>query len=221
MGNRIIATGLFFLVIFLAYLVEPETFRQLVMLLRGGDAVQIAAYIRSFGGWAVLVSISLSIVMTFGLIVPFVLIAAVNGLVFGLGWGTVVSWAGEVIGALIAFAFYRYYFRPSVIRHYAHTEHWRHVEKISGEHGFKMLLLARILPLVPSGLLTAAASVSTISFSDFAWATILGKLPSVFAKVLIGHDLIYFANYKMRFILGVLCIGLLYAAAWGIKRRKG
>lgn len=219
MGIRTITWGIFFILILTAYILSPEIFVDVTRVLRSGDVDQIAEYIRSFGGLAVLVSIFLSTLMTFGLIIPFVLISAANGLVFGVGWGTVVSWAGEVIGAMIAFGIYRYYFRPSLMRRYKHTQYWRYVDKINRQHGFKTVLIARVLPVIPSGILTATAAISTISFGDFCWATVLGKIPSVFVKVLVGHDLVYFERYKIRFILGLLCLGLLYAGAWWVKGR--
>jgi uncharacterized membrane protein YdjX (TVP38/TMEM64 family) len=202
------------------YSFNPGIFAEPLLVLRSGDVGQMAAYIRAFGGWAVLISILLSIIMTFGLVIPFVLISAANGLVFGLGWGTIISWAGEVTGAVIAFSIYRYFFRPSIIQRYAHTEHWRYVERISGRHGFKTILIARILPLIPSGILTMAASISTVSFWDFTWATLLGKIPSVFAKVLVGHDLILFRINETRFIISLLFLILLYAGAWWVKYRE-
>lgn len=219
MRIRVAVSVILFTISLAAYSLNPGIFEEFVRILRTGNVEQIAAYLRSFGGWAVLVSIALSTLLTFGLIIPFVLISAANGMVFGLGWGTVVSWAGEVIGATIAFSVYRYCFRPSIIKRYANTEHWRYVETISGEHGFKTVLMARIFPLVPSGILTAAASISIISFGHFTWATLLGKIPSVFAKVLFGHDLIYFERYKSRLMVGLLFMFLLYAIAWWMKRR--
>lgn len=220
MGIRAIIGLIISVIVLAVYSLNPDIFAEPLRVLRSGEVAQTAAYIRSFGVWAVVVSIILSIIMTFGLIIPFILISAANGLVFGLGWGTVVSWAGEVSGAIVAFSIYRYYFRPFIIQRYAHTEYWHYVENISGRHGFKTILIARILPVIPSGILTMAASISTISFRDFAWATLLGKIPSVFAKVLVGYELVYFRINEIRLLIGLLLLILLYAGAWWMKRRE-
>lgn len=220
MGIRMMVLGIILVIILATYGLHPGIFAEPLLILRSGDVGQIAAYIRAFGVWAVVVSMILSTIMTFGLVIPFVVISAANGLVFGLGLGTVVSWAGEVSGAIVAFSIYRYFFRPSIIKRYAHTEHWRSVEKISGQHGFKTILIARILPVIPSGILTMAASISTVSFWDFTWATFLGKIPSVFVKVLVGHDLVYFRVNETRLVIGLLLLILLYAGAWWVKRQE-
>lgn len=202
-----------------AYVLSPGTFEEPLQVLRSGNAETIAGYIRSFGGWAIVASIVLSIIMTFCLIIPFVFLSAANGLVFGLGWGTVISWAGEVMGAIFAFSIYRYYLRPAFLHRFAHKKNWHYVEKISGEYGFVTVLTGRIFPVIPSGVLTAAASLSTISFFDFSLATLIGKVPSVFIKVLVGHDLLFLSEYKARFIGGVVLLTILYVGAWWIRRR--
>lgn len=202
------------------YNLQPRFFAEFLQLLGSGNAELTAAYIRGYGGWAVIASIFLSIIMTFGLIVPFVVLSTANGLVFGLGWGTAVSWAGEVIGAVVVFSLYRCYFRPAVIKHCALSKYWHYLDKLGDEHGFLTVLIGRIFPVVPSGVLTAAASVSTITFWDFTLATLIGKIPSVFVKVLVGYNLFYFADHKGRFMGGLLLLFSLYAGAWWIRRRE-
>ena len=218
MKLRTVSTALICMGVIALYTFDPRICEEFLRLPGSGDAELTAAYIRGFGGWAVFASIFLSVVITFGLIVPFVFLSAANGLVFGLGWGTVVSWAGEVIGAVVVFSLYRWCFRSSVSRYCAHRNYWHYMEKIGDKHGFLTVLLGRIFPVVPSGVLTAAASVSTITFGDFALATLIGKIPSVFVKVLVGHDLLYFADNKMRLMGGLLLLLLLYAGAWWLKR---
>lgn len=213
MKLRTVSAALILMGFIALYTLNPLICEEFSRLLGSGNAELTAAYIRGFGGWAVVVSIFLSIVMTFGLIVPFVFLSAANGMVFGLGWGTVISWAGEVVGAVVVFSLYRCYFRSSVIRHCAHSKYWRYIDKIGGKHGFLTVLIGRIFPVVPSGVLTAAASVSTITFWDFTLATLIGKIPSVFVKVLVGHDLFYFADHKVRLMGGLLLLILLYAGA--------
>lgn len=220
MKTRLAAWAALFVLIGVVYLSNPDFFRKLMQLLAKGNVYAIAEYIRSFGIWAIFISFLLSTIMTFGLIMPFVILSAANGAVFGIGWGTVVSWAGEVVGALIAFVFYRLFLRDAIVKRLNHTRYWQYVDKLSTEHGFKTILLARILPVIPSGILTAVASLSNISFCDFFWATALGKIPSVFVKVLIGHDLIHFEAYKARLLMGAAVLLLLYLAAWWWKRKN-
>jgi uncharacterized membrane protein YdjX (TVP38/TMEM64 family) len=220
MKTRFASLVLLFLLFGILYWMNPLFFYKLIEVLRSGDVDQIAAYLRSFGGWAVLVSILISTIMTFGLIIPFVIISAANGAVFGVGWGSVVSWSGEVIGAMIAFGIYRTLLRPTVTQRFRHSPHWQYVERLSGQHGFRTVLIARILPIIPSGVLTAVAAVSRITAWDFWWATVFGKIPSVYVKTLVGHDLLYFSENKSRLVWGLLFIVALYAGAWWWKKKR-
>lgn len=219
MGIRM-AVGITFLgLISMVYFLSSGFDNSIITIIRDGNADNLAAYIRSFGIWAVLVSVLLSILMTFGLVIPFVILAAANGAVFGIVGGTIVSWTGEVAGAMIAFTVYRYIFQPAIVKRLSHTPYWSYMDKLSSKHGFKTVLIARILPIIPSGILTAVAAVSNISVRDFWWATAWGKIPSVFVKVMVGYDLLHIQTNKYRLLIGVLVLVILYlAAAWYRKR---
>jgi uncharacterized membrane protein YdjX (TVP38/TMEM64 family) len=69
----------------------------------------------AWGAWAPVASMALMILHSF---VPFPaeLIAIANGMLFGLVWGTLVTWIGAMLGAALAFALARRYGRPLVDR---------------------------------------------------------------------------------------------------------
>jgi len=94
------------------------------------------------------------------------------------------------------------------------------VDDYSAENGFKALLIARLLPLAPSGIITAVAAISRMNFRDFMLATVLGKLPPVIIKVLLGHDLV-FASENMGRLIGIIVIIIgVYGALWWYKRKN-
>ena len=67
---------------------------------------QFEDLIRSWGMWGVFGSICLMVVHSF---VPFPaeFIAFANGMTYGPLWGTLITWTGAMLGALIAFALAR------------------------------------------------------------------------------------------------------------------
>jgi uncharacterized membrane protein YdjX (TVP38/TMEM64 family) len=91
----------------LFYLWHPELFQQSIALIRHGDAAVLADFLRGFGLWGVIVTIALFVVMTFTIVFPFILLSGAAGIVYGIFWGIVISWLGEVIGAIIMFIFIR------------------------------------------------------------------------------------------------------------------
>lgn len=202
------------------YMWQPEFFNHAYGIIQKGDIAALAEYLRSFGGWGVAVTLGLFVVMTFTIVFPFMILSGAAGIVYGLVWGTLISWAGEVLGAVFMFVFARYFFRQAVARWIAHSPYLKQVDDYSAANGFKALLFARLLPLAPSGIITAVAAISRISVRDFWWATVLGKLPPVVVKVLLGHDIVFAGQHMHRLAAIVLLVVALYGWLWWRKRGK-
>lgn len=203
------------------YLWQPEFFQHAYSIIEKGDIVALAEYLRSFGPWSILVTIILFVVMTFTIVFPFMILSGAAGIIYGLFWGIMISWAGEVIGAVFMFLFARYFFRKMLEKWIRNSKYLKQVDDYSAENGFKALLIARLLPLAPSGIITAVAAISRISFKSFFFATLIGKLPPVVFKVLIGHDLVFAGENMTRLIVIIGLVILIYVGLWWYKRRKG
>ena len=198
----------------------PEFFRHAYGIIEHGDISALADYLRSFGLAGVLVTILLFVIMTFTIVFPFMILSGAAGIVYGLWSGILISWTGEVVGAVVMFVFARFFFREMVEGLISKSIYLKKVDDYSAENGFKALLIARLLPLAPSGIITAVAAISKMSFKDFILATLIGKFPPVVIKVLIGHDLA-FANENMtRLILVCLLVVVVYAALWWQKKNR-
>lgn len=206
--------------IILMYLWQPEFFQQAYGIIEKGDIAALAEYLRSFGAGAVLVTLILFVVMTFTIVFPFMILSGAAGIVFGLFWGIMISWAGEVLGAIAMFVFARYCFRSLVERSIKKSCYLKQIDDYSAANGFKALLLARLLPLAPSGIITAVAAISRISCKDFLLATGIGKLPPVIIKVLLGHDLVFAGENSIRLMLIITLVAALYGGLWWRKARK-
>jgi uncharacterized membrane protein YdjX (TVP38/TMEM64 family) len=200
------------------YTWQPDFFQHAYGIIQRGDIAALAEYLRSFGAWGVVVTLVLFVVMTFTIVFPFMILSGAAGIVYGLMWGTVISWMGEVVGAVFMFVFARFFFRQAVERWIAHSPYLKQVDDYSAANGFKALLFARLLPLAPSGIITAVAAISRISFRDFWWATFLGKLPPVVIKVMLGHDIAFAGQHTFRLISIVLLVVALYGWLWWRKR---
>lgn len=203
------------------YLWQPEFFQHAYSIIEKGDIIALAEYLRSFGPWSILVTIILFVVMTFTIVFPFMILSGAAGIMYGLFWGIIISWAGEVIGAIFMFVFARYFFRKMLEKWISHSKYLKQVDDYSAENGFKALLVARLLPLAPSGIITAVAAISRISFRDFFLATLIGKLPPVVFKVMIGHDLVFAGENMTRLILVIAIVIIIYVGLWWYKRHKG
>lgn len=204
----------------LAYLWQPEFFQHAYTIIRNGDIVSLADYLRSFGTWGIIVTLILFIMMTFTIVFPFMILSGAAGIVYGLFWGVIISWLGEVVGAICMFIFARYLFRQLFECWISKSEYLKQVDEYSATNGFKALLIARLLPLAPSGIITAVAAISKISVKDFILATLIGKLPPVIIKVLLGHDIVFASENKLRLAVIIFSIVIMYLFLWWYKKRK-
>ncbi|RYD06877.1 hypothetical protein N752_01750 [Desulforamulus aquiferis] len=63
----------------------------------------LADYIRSFGTMTIVVSLLLMVLQTLCTPLPLFLLAGANGFIFGLGYGVLITMAGSLLGASLAF----------------------------------------------------------------------------------------------------------------------
>lgn len=175
----------------------PEFYYHTIHLTMAGDVDGLADYISSFGYGAFLVSIGLLIFCNvFG--IPTIPFLTVNGALFGLIPGIIISWIGEVIGIEISFHIGRIFFRRQA-RAIIEKKHM--LTKLDKYSCVKNMALARAIPYSPNILFTAIAVLSKLTCKEHLKATLIGKIPSVIVEVWLGHDLIYFSEHGVRFLV--------------------
>lgn len=204
----------------LLYTWQPEFFQTAYGMIQQGDIAALSNYLRSFGGWSVGITLALFVVMTFTIVFPFMILSGAAGIMYGLYWGTVISWAGEVLGALFMFILVRYFFRQATAGWIVKSRYLQQVDDYSADNGFKALLIARLLPFAPSGIITAVAAISRMGFRDFFLATLIGKLPPVVIKVMLGHDLAFAGENMTRLVVVTALVVGIYVVLWWYKRNK-
>ncbi len=151
------------------------------------DSREMADWLRSFGGWAVLISIVVMIIQTIATPAPLFLVAGANGFIFGAAWGIVITLVGAILGATVAFYLARIIARDYFSRRLA--KYMPQVEEMSMKSGAKVIFLARLVPILPSSIVSYAAGLSKVSFAGFILASVLGKLPEIIIYTFLGHSL--------------------------------
>lgn len=92
------------LLVFLAlFFLIHHHFQKTCVILAGESLADIKELILSWGVAAPLMSLMLMITQALIAQLPAFIITAANGLVFGIYWGTVISWTGAMCGALVSF----------------------------------------------------------------------------------------------------------------------
>jgi uncharacterized membrane protein YdjX (TVP38/TMEM64 family) len=106
------------------------------------------------------------------------------GATFGVAGGVVVVVAGALLGAFLAFYLGRLLGRD--------TLRWftgGRLDALDGRvarRGFRAILVARLIPVVPFTAVNYLAGVSAVRLRDFVAATAVGILPTTTATVTIG-----------------------------------
>jgi uncharacterized membrane protein YdjX (TVP38/TMEM64 family) len=159
--------------------------------------------IQSWGHWGVIGSIALMILHSF---VPFPaeFLAIANGMVYGLVWGTVITWSGAMMGAFLAFALSRALGRPFVAM-VVSQRNWHVIDKWAGEQGWQVVFLSRFLPIIAFNLVNYMAGLTSITWWTFGWTTGLGILPLTFLMVMMGDraNMLPWYLWAMLIVIGI------------------
>ena len=81
------------------------------------------------------------------------------------------------------------------------------------------MLIARMVPYVPSGILNAVGALSALSLRDYFLASFIGKFPSTGIEAIIGHDMIAGDGDNTRIIVVVILAVILILFALWYERR--
>lgn len=184
------------------------------------DVEFIAEWLRSWGAIAVILSILLNIFISVTGVLPSIFLSGANAVVFGLFGGFIISFIGEVVGATIAFLLYRLGVNKS--KKWNKLSQLRWISTINQLTRLKKgiaLILLRVNPLLPSGIVNFGASLTNISFIDFIIATFIGKAPALVFETFVGHDVIYFTENKYRLIIAIL-LGVAFFAVFTLQNKN-
>jgi uncharacterized membrane protein YdjX (TVP38/TMEM64 family) len=165
---------------------------------------------------AIAISICISIIIAVMGVVPSVFITAANILFFGFWNGMFISFLGEAIGAGVAFLLYRKGFKKTVEKKLDKYPKVKRLIDAENKEAFYLVLALRLIPFVPSGLITFAAAVGRISFLIFMLASSLGKLPALFMEAYAVNAVTHF-GWQGKLILAIVAAVLLY---WIIAKKK-
>ena len=211
-----LAIVLLFLIIHLA---DPAFLPHLWGLLSRGDIQETAAYIASFGEWAVLFSFLLTLFVNALGFPPAIIFSTANTLIFGIFWGIVLSVVAETVGVCFSFLLLRFFFREAAEKIIQKHKTLANIDKYSGKKGFSIMLIARMVPYFPSVLLNALGALSAMSLRDYVISSFVGKFPSTGIEAIIGHDTITHQEDPTRLIVVCVFAVVLIAGAWLYEKR--
>ena len=155
---------------------------------------------------AIFISLFISVIIALLGIVPSVFVTGANIVFFGPINGFLISLLGEVIGGWISFKVYR-----KGINKFAGNIEGKYelIDKIVKSEGRNVGILifeGRLIPFIPSGLVTLAAAMSRVNSLTFIISTFLGKIPSILLEVLASYGVIMASQKNLKLVIGVLSL---------------
>lgn len=143
----------------------------------------MAAWIEPLGPWAPWAFLAFKI-LTIAIGIPTAPVTMVGGVIFGLPGGILLNMAGATIGAAIPLLLVRYFGRELVAQQL--KGRWAMWDEAIARKGFWAILVLRLLPVVPFGLINFGSGLSRIGLASYLWATLLGTIPGVLIYTYIG-----------------------------------
>ncbi|WP_404364189.1 TVP38/TMEM64 family protein [Marinobacter sp.] len=171
-----ILASIAFVGIILAILYALGIHEQVVVMLRWFEAQ---------GAWAAILFILLMTVTVVALL-PGFLFTTGAGFVFGVVEGTIYVVTGTVLGASAAFLIARYLFGEKAKKFVMERARLRLMSEELTPHGWKIVLLTRLIPFFPSKLSNYFFGLTRFSFPGFLGGSIIGFIPFSLHNVYLG-----------------------------------
>lgn len=196
----------------------PSFYPTIYHLSKDGDLHGTIHYLKGFGIYAAIVSFFIDVVVNIVGFLPSIFISTANGLIFGLFWGTVISWLAETAGVIISFYVMRTLFRGMAKEMIAKS---KTLTKLDSYDTWQAVAFARAIPYMPNGLVTAICALSSMPFRYHLIGSLIGKLPSVALEVVLGHDIVNMGTHALRLTIIIVAVALIYGGIWWyMKKRK-
>jgi uncharacterized membrane protein YdjX (TVP38/TMEM64 family) len=180
---------------------------------------QIMELFLTYKEYALLISIIANIVIALFAVIPSVFITAANVTFFGFWQGMWISFIGEALGAVIAFVLYRKGFKTLTNDRSKKHPKIRKLLTAQGKDAFILILWLRLMPFIPSGLVTFIAAVGEVSLVVYVIASSLGKLPALLIEVYSVYEIINF-TFVGKILMGVLLFSFMIIYVYRRKQRS-
>lgn len=172
----VIAVSILFVALAIAILIGVDAHEEVLRLLDWLDAQGIQ-------GPLLFILIMVLVVV---LLLPGVLFTTGAGFVFGVVEGTVCVVVGTTLGAMLAFLIARYLFGERASQFVVHHARLRLISDELTPHGWKIVLLTRLVPFFPFKLSNYFFGLTNFTLRGFAGGTFIGIIPLSLHNVWLG-----------------------------------
>ncbi|MFT8322770.1 MAG: VTT domain-containing protein [Bacillus sp. (in: firmicutes)] len=144
-----------------------------------------------------IISISLNILIAIFGFLPSAFLTGVNISFFDFEKGLMISIIGESLGAVFSFILYRKGIYKLSSHSKGKSKILKKLQSASQTEAIILIILLRILPFIPSGVVILAAALSKIKVVPYTIASTIGKIPSLFIE---AYSINKVLNIKSAFL---------------------
>ncbi len=123
-------------------------------------------------------------------IIPYPVVSGIIGAALGPALGGFAAWAGSAAASIVMFLFIRYGYREWGVHVLHRYNRIGRLTELFERNAFLTILFARLIPFIPSIAINMYAALSRVSFTTYAIASSLGKMPAMLLFVTVGDNLI-------------------------------
>lgn len=120
------------------------------------------------------------------LLLPGGILAVGGGFFFGLWWGFLIVFAGNVVATAISFALSRSVARRWFQRKLSRNPTLRALGPAVERESWKIILLSQLHPLFPTSLLNYFYGLTRIRFGSYMFWASIGRVPGIFLYAYVG-----------------------------------
>ena len=203
--SKWLTRGFVILIILSLLWVNRQQLLDLLNFFRDREAV--IAYLEPLGFWGPLLYLLILYIQVLTATIPGHALMITAGYLYGFAGGFILNLMGGVGASQLAFVIARRAGQPFVSRIVSESilKRW---QKAAERPGFFFFLTCFWLPIVPHNATNYLAGLSSISFWQFFWANLLGRLPGLVVVTLIGsHGLeLTWQQWSIMAVVGLLFI---------------
>jgi uncharacterized membrane protein YdjX (TVP38/TMEM64 family) len=163
MGKRIVSIFILIIIVAVGFFQKDE----LLTLIKGGGVLSL------------LISMLFVAICVFFPIIPFPVLAAVIGGVFGTTQGVFISLTGAMAGTMAFFILSRYGFRDYAQAKLMNKPKVQEYESFLNHNSFMAILTCRLIPIIPAPVVNIICGLSKVKGLVFFSASTIGKLPNI------------------------------------------
>jgi uncharacterized membrane protein YdjX (TVP38/TMEM64 family) len=167
---------------------------------------QVRSAVAAWGPWGPIASIVITVVNT---VLPFPMDAMImaNGAVFGIWKGLLVSLAGAMASACLAFGIARLIGRPAA-QHIISPDRLAWLDTAVAQGGWRAVLIIQFIPFLPYSLLNFAFGLTRVRWPTFLWITLLSILPTDILLSVLGDTVAETRLLRLAIAALLVLVGL-------------